>query len=176
MEAAQVRFNSPTAVQVIIVMGVAGSGKTTIGSQLAHELGSAFFDADQFHSAENKAKMAAGHPLTDNDREPWLAAMRSAVGQWVIEGQNTVLACSALKHNYRALLRVNDSVRFVYLKVAPEVLTERLERRLHHFMKGNMLESQFQTLEEPAEAEAVTVDAAEPVENVVRSIRFALGL
>lgn len=165
-----------TSVIVLVLMGVAGSGKTTVGLRLAREIGFAFVDADQFHSFENKAKMAAGHPLDDDDREPWLKSMRTAIDLWLRTDCKTVLACSALKHHYRALLAIDERVQFAYLKADPTVLSQRLKQRPPHFMKGNMLQSQFQALEEPTDSEAITINADEPVEVVIQQIRSSMSL
>ncbi len=162
-------------------MGVAGSGKTTVGRLLAAKIGCEFSDADQFHSGENIAKMSAGTPLTDQDRMPWLDAMAAAVTSWLAEDRSHVLACSALKAGYRQLLAVEDQrVSFVYLKADKDLISARLASRQHHYMKGNMVESQFDTLEEPLASEAIVVNAgSEPtdiVEHIIRSTRYPLGL
>src|SRR5215831_14473015 len=130
-------------------MGVAGSGKTTIGTRLSRQFGWEFADADDYHSAGNVAKMRNGIPLTDADRAPWLATLRGMIEEWIRGGKSAVLACSALKEEYRDELRVGREVRFVYLKAAPAVLAERLRAWAAHYMKAGMLESQLETLEEP---------------------------
>src|SRR5271166_912163 len=115
-----------TAPFVLIVIGVAGSGKTTIGELLSEQLGSGFADADDFHTAESKSKMASGQPLNDADREPWLESLHIAIANWLSSGRSYVLACSALKRSYREKLRGADSrVHFVYLKVAFSVVSDR---------------------------------------------------
>lgn len=157
--------------RVFIVIGVAGSGKTTVGKLLAEALECGFSDADEFHSQENKNKMSAGVALTDSDRAPWLAAMSAAIAQWLAAGSAHVLACSALKARYRAeLAHGKDSVRFVYLKAAGEMLAARLAARPNHFMKANMLASQFETLEEPTADQALIIDAALPPVDIVAAI------
>lgn len=137
-------------------MGVVGSGKTTVGTLLAQELGWQFADADDFHPAENIRKISQGIPLTDADRAPWLAAMRSAIQQWQKEGKSVVLACSALKHAYREELRAGD-VHFVYLKGDARLIADRLHVRRGHFATDSILESQFADLEEPNDALAVSI-------------------
>ena len=142
---------------VLVIMGVVGSGKTTVGGLLAHKLGWQFADADGFHPAESIRKMSQGIPLTDDDRAPWLGAMRSAIQQWGNEGKDVVLACSALKHSYREELRAGD-VRFVYLQGGARLIAQRLHARRGHFATNSILESQFADLEEPKDALAVSID------------------
>ncbi len=158
---------------VILVMGVAGSGKTTVGQLLAEKLGFEFHDADSYHSEANRQKMANGIPLDDADRAPWLAALAAAIDGFLGEGRSAVLACSALKHAYRAqLLRDPARMKVVHLKGSPALLLERLKRRAGHYMKPSMLESQLKTLEEPEDA--ITVDVASPPEVLVQEIIAAL--
>lgn len=140
-------------------MGVAGSGKTTVGALLAQKLGWRFADADDFHPAENRDKISRGTALTDADRAPWLAAMRSAIMQWNAAGENVVLACSALKRDYRDELRTGP-VRFVYLKGDSALLLERLRSRHGHFADEKILASQLATLEEPCADESGESDFA----------------
>lgn len=164
-----------TAVQAIIVMGVAGAGKTTVGHALASALGWPFYDGDDFHSLENIARMTAGIPLTDADRAPWLAAMNALLVEHALAGQPLVLACSALRRRYRdALCHDATGTRFVYLKADEATLKERLRERAGHYMKAAMLESQLAALEEPEDA--LTVDAALPVEQAVAVIINGLGV
>jgi gluconokinase len=141
---------------IVIVMGVAGSGKTTVGRLLGYKLGWRFADADDFHPPENKDKISRGVALTDADRAPWLAAMRSAIVQWNAAGENVVLACSALKRVYRDELRAGQ-VCFVYLKGDHALLLARLRSRHGHFADEKILASQLATLEEPGEDESVIV-------------------
>ena len=150
-------------------MGVAGSGKTTIGKLLAERLGWQFFDADDYHPAANVAKMAQGIPLQDADRWPWLKALAGLLEGCLAEGRGAVLACSALKRAYRERLRVDAGrVRFVYLKGDHALLWQRLQQRQGHYMRAEMLRSQFAALEEPEDA--WVVDAAQPEEEIVKEI------
>ena len=163
--------------RVIIVMGVAGSGKSTIGELLAVRNGGIFYDADSFHPAENIAKMAAGHPLDDVDRAPWLARLRKEVVDATPVGGLSVLACSALKLAYRKLLGVGTpDVALVYLEGTPATLAARLAGRSGHFMKAGMLESQLAILESPAPDEGVSVSIDGTVDEILSSIEGALGL
>jgi gluconokinase len=159
---------------VIVVMGVTGSGKTTIGELLARRLGWKFADADDFHSAANKAKMHQGIPLTDADRLPWLDAIHNQIQKWVALRQNVVLACSALKQSYRQLLWNGPEVQFVYLKGSYEQIAERLRARKGHFADEHILAGQFRDLEEPNDA--VTVDVGGSPEEIVHEICRRLGL
>jgi gluconokinase len=153
----------------VIVMGVAGSGKTTVGELLAQHLGWSFHDADAFHPPENIAKMTNGIPLTDSDRVPWLAALHDLISTSLKECRPAVLACSALKESYRqTLLEGNDGVQIVYLKGSYDLLWSRLSLRKDHYMKPQMLQSQFEALEEPSNA--LTVDVSLPVNEIVQVI------
>lgn len=170
----------PADVAVVIVMGVAGSGKTTVGTALAAALGWRFVDADDLHAAESVAKMTRGEALNDADRWPWLDRLRAII-DGALAGAGTgesrlVLACSALKASYRARLAGGDTgprVRCVYLAGTPELFRARLTGRSGHFMKPAMLDSQFAALEPPADA--ITVDAARPVAQIVSDIRLAIA-
>ena len=169
---------------VVIVMGVAGSGKTTIASLLAEELGWDFLDADSIHSPANVAKMESGIPLNDADRVPWLRELRLAIERSLAEKRNLALACSALKRSYRQQLMVgseieqskiqNSDVKLVYLKGTFEELRQRLQHRTGHFMTEQLLGSQLETLEEPSDA--TTVDAGRSPQEIVAEIRRQLGL
>lgn len=161
-------------LNVIVVMGVAGSGKTTIGKLLADRLGWNFADADDYHPAANVAKMSAGHALSEQDRAPWLQTLRGNIENWTTQNQSTVLACSALRASYRKLLQVNEEVSMIYLKGSFDLFKKRLSERQGHFMKTTMLESQFQTLEEPEAA--ITVDASKDPESIVEEICKKLNL
>src|SRR5919109_713445 len=133
---------------VVVMMGVAGAGKTTVGKALADALGWQFADADDFHPARNVDKMARGVALDEADREPWLAALAAAIDEWLRTDTRVVLACSALKANYRAVLQRDPvRVRFVYLQVSPEVAHERVAHRPGHFMKERLVDTQFDTPE-----------------------------
>jgi gluconokinase len=160
---------------IIIVMGVSGSGKTTIGTQLAESLHWSFVDADDFHTAANVDKMRRGIPLTEEDRRPWLAALRAQIGQWLEQDRSIVLACSALKAWYRQTLLIDPSrMRLVYLKGPYSLIEQRLARRQGHFMRRELLASQYASLEEPAEA--LIVDAALRPPDIVQEIRKELHL
>lgn len=143
--------------QVVILMGVSGSGKTTVGLALARRLGWDFADADDFHPPANVAKMSGGVPLDEHDREPWLGALRALIDAQLGAGTSTVLACSALRARYREMLR-RESVHFVYLKGDTRKIQERLEARTGHYMKAGLLESQYATLEEPEGVLVVGID------------------
>lgn len=142
---------------VIIVMGVEGAGKTTVGRLLAEKLHWQFADADDFHASANIEKIRDGIPLDDQDRAPWLAALRAAIEAWNAGGQNTVLACSAIKEPYRNELRAG-AVRFVYLKGDFRLILDRLRSRRGHFASESILASQFADLEEPEDAITVSID------------------
>ncbi len=138
---------------VIILMGVSGAGKTTVGTLLAKKLGWQFFDGDDFHDASSRKKMAAGSGLTDDDREDWLARLRDLVGRMCVEKKHAVLACSALKRSYRKRLQADpECVFFVFLKGSHEQIKKRLTGRQHHFAAASLMESQFAALEEPTGA------------------------
>jgi gluconokinase len=160
----------------LIVMGVSGSGKSTIASRLAERLEWTFEDGDRFHPASNVAKMKAGHPLTDEDRWPWLQAIADEIDRVCRAGGHVVIACSALKRSYRTLLvHGRGDVRIVFLEGTQALIAERLARRKHHFMPPGLLDSQFEALEPPEADEnplAVSIDATVEtiVENVVRQL------
>jgi gluconokinase len=145
---------------IVVLMGVSGSGKTTIGTLLAERTGAIFADADDYHPAANKEKMAAGHPLNDDDRQPWLETLNAMLQKWFVAGHSGILACSALKAKYRETLAVGmppGSVHFVLLDGSPELIAKRLAARKHEFMNPKLLETQLKTLEKPAEGEAYSV-------------------
>ena len=142
---------------ILILMGVAGSGKTTLGKKLAEKLDWLFLEGDDFHSDANKMKMGAGIPLTEEDRLPWLKAIGGEINRLASENINAVLACSALKESYRAQLSRQAPVRWVYLKGSGELIRRRLEDRKGHFMKPELLDSQFSILEEPQQAIVVDI-------------------
>jgi gluconokinase len=158
-----------------MIMGVEGSGKTTVGKMLAQALGWEFKDADDFHSPQAKSKMAAGVPLTDADRQPWLRALRSLIAQRLGADAPMVLACSALKQSYRDALMVDQARQaFVYLHGDIELIRERLRKRTGHYADPSLLESQFETLEEPRDA--LIVEIADAPGQIVAKIRSALKL
>jgi len=162
---------------IVVLMGVSGSGKTTIGTLLAERMGTVFADADDYHPAANKAKMAAGHPLNDEDRQPWLETLNGVMRGWFDSGKGGVLACSALKEKYRVTLAAGmpeGTVHFVLLDGAPELIAERLAKRTHEYMNPRLLASQLATLEPPKEALRVVNDrppreVADEILGIVRS-------
>jgi gluconokinase len=155
-----------------VVMGVAGAGKSLIGSALARALGVDFVEGDAYHPAANVARMAAGIPLTDDDRLGWLNALADRLGEAAAAGMGLVMACSALKRSYRDLLRVRDpSVRFILLHGTPALIGERLARRRGHYMPVSLLESQLATLEVPSpDEDAWTCDVAANPDEIVTSL------
>ena len=158
---------------ILIVMGVSGCGKTTIGRMLAQRLGCPFYDGDDFHSAANVAKMASGIPLTDADRAGWLDAIAGRIAQHLAQGSGAVFACSALKQVYRQRLTLDPAqVRFVYLQGSYDVILGRMQQRPGHYMKPEMLASQFAILQEPADAITVSIDL--PPEEMVEQVLKAL--
>jgi gluconokinase len=160
---------------IIIIMGVAGSGKTTIGQAFAAAMEWEFSDADWFHSSTAKEKMSRAEPLTDTDRQPWLQSLQNAIAQWLQADKNVILACSALKASYRQILHVDDPrVKLVYLHGSYELIEQRLRDRLGHFMKANLLQSQFDTLEVPTPCEALYIDISQDLEAIVQEIRIFL--
>lgn len=163
--------------RVVVVMGVSGSGKTTVGVALATKSGGKFFDADDFHSHANIKKMATGHPLNDADRRPWLADLRAKVIDAAPPDALTVLACSALKKSYRKELGIGaNGVVLVYLQGSANLLLLRLQHRHGHYMKPEMLASQLATLEAPTPDEGITVSVDQPVEEILAEINRACGL
>ena len=158
-------------MMVVVVMGVAGSGKSTIGALIAEALGAEFAEGDRFHPASNVAKMSSGQPLTDEDRLPWLQAMADAIRAWCGGDRPTVLACSALKQSYRDLLAGGSpEVRFVFLRATREQVSSRMAGRKGHFMPTSLIGSQFATLEEPRDAIALDV-AESPAEVAAEALR-----
>jgi gluconokinase len=162
----------------LVAMGVSGSGKSTIAEKLAERLGWRFEDGDRFHPASNVAKMSAGHPLTDEDRRPWLQAIADEIDRVCKVGEHAVFACSALKRAYRDILvHGRDDVRIVYLKGTQALIADRLAARKNHFMPPGLLDSQFKTLEPPAASEnPVTVSIDGSVDAIVDDIVGQLGL
>ena len=153
---------------VIVLMGVTGSGKSTVGRLLAERLGWSFFEGDDFHPPENVRKMAAGEPLTDDDRRPWLAALAEVIAELVATGGQGVVACSALRAAYRRALAVGPEVRFVHLAVEESESRRRLQQRTDHYMPAGLVASQFAALEEPGEA--LRLDGTLPAEHLVDEI------
>ena len=144
---------------VIVLMGVSGCGKTTIGQELSKQTGWKFYDGDDFHSPDNVEKMRNGIPLTDADRAPWLETLATSIKEWNRDGGNAILACSALKADYRRTLGIDQNqVVAVHLKGSLETIRSRLESRSGHYMDPNLLNSQFDTLEEPSDALTVLID------------------
>jgi gluconokinase len=162
---------------ILIVMGVSGSGKTTVASALAKHLGWPFKDGDELHPAANIAKMHSGHPLDDGDRGPWLESIAAWIDKWRAAGSRGVITCSALKRSYRAVLtKGRGEVRIVYLHGDMALIAKRLAARTGHFMPSDLLASQFATLEEPGPDEhAIRVEIDQPVNEIVAAIAAALG-
>jgi gluconokinase len=161
---------------IVVLMGVSGSGKSRVGKVLAEQLGWAFVEADDYHPPGNVEKLRRGEPLTDADRRPWLDALRRRIDDACSNGENVVLACSALKHAYRDYLERDDPpcVHYVWLDGPPELIRKRLAERKGHFMNPALLSSQFQTLEPPADA--VRVDITPGPEAIAADVRRKLGL
>lgn len=159
---------------IIIVIGVTASGKTTVGKLLAEKLGWKFYDGDDFHSQANVEKMSRGSPLDDEDRKPWLESLRGLIQSAIARGESAVIACSALKQSYRRLLRVNDTVVFVYLHASVDLVRDRLKSRTGHFMPPALLQSQFDALEAPRQA--LRIDAALGLDEIVETVKDRLSL
>jgi gluconokinase len=157
---------------IVVLMGVSGSGKSTVGAALASALGWPLIEADDLHPAANVEKMRAGIPLTDDDRWPWLDRIVERLREVTAQSGNVVVACSALKRSYRARLRRAGDVRFVHLTGSPEVIAARLAARRHHYMPASLLQSQIATLEAPDDA--IEIDIAAPVDVQVKAIIGAL--
>lgn len=153
-----------------VVMGVAGSGKTTIGLALAAHLDCPFYDGDDFHPPENVAKMAGGIPLNDVDRAPWLARLAALIDEHLHRGETAVLASSALKKRYREQLRVNDQVQFIFLDGDFDLIWQRMQARQDHYMRAEMLQSQFEALEPPDEDEAIKISIDRSVDDILAQI------
>ena len=160
---------------MIIIFGVSGAGKTTIGKLLARDLRWRFIEADDFHPAANIEKMRSGHPLTDNDRWPWLEQLRQQIERSLSARENAVLACSALKRAYRDRLHVSDEIKFVFLRGDHALVEKQLRSRHGHFMNAALLQSQFHDLEEPESDENVlTVDLGRKPQELVDEIKATL--
>jgi gluconokinase len=162
---------------IVIVFGVSGAGKTTIGKLLAEQLGWTFYEADDFHPRANIEKMHSGRPLTDEDRWPWLERLREQIARSIAAKESAVLACSALKRAYRERLSVSDDVKFVFLRGDYALIENQLRRRRGHFMNPALLKSQFADLEEPAPSEdALTIELGQTPEELVEAIKTKLNL
>jgi gluconokinase len=160
---------------IVVLMGVSGSGKTTVGKILANQLGWTFYDADDYHPAANIEKMHQGIPLSDEDRKPWLLTLARLIDDARDRGENVVLACSALKHAYQEYLRHGlDVVHYVCLCGSEELIQKRLAARTGHFMNPGLLNSQFEILEPPEDA--LRVDVTGTPEQIAEEIRRKLGL
>lgn len=161
---------------VIVMMGVSGSGKSTVGKALAAKLGWSFVEGDDYHPVANVEKMRAGTPLTDEDRKPWLAALRERMDLALSRGENIVLACSALKHAYQDYLEQHDPahVHYVYLEGSEELIQQRLAARVGHFMNPSLLHSQFEALEPPTDA--IRIAVTNSPEEDVEVIRHKLNV
>ncbi len=162
---------------VVIIFGVSGAGKTTVGQLLAQELGWRFYEADDFHSPANVEKMRRGVPLTDQDRWPWLESLRELIKRCVATGEDAVLACSALKEAYRRYLQVNAEVKLVFLRGEYALVAEQLRRRRGHFMNPGLLQSQFADLEEPRPGEAsIVIELGRSPRKLVQEIKSKLRI
>jgi gluconokinase len=159
---------------IIVLMGVAGSGKTTNGEKLAEDLGWKFYDGDDFHPVANVEKMSQGIPLDDLDRLPWLESLRQLILAKLKENDSAILACSALRETYRDYLLVDERVKLIYLKGDFNLIHQRLESREGHFMRTEMLRSQFETLEEPEQG--IYVDINAPSHQIIKMIKERVGL
>ena len=160
---------------VVIIWGVAGAGKTTIGKLLAEQLGWKFYEGDDFHPGANIEKMERGVPLTDEDRQPWLQKLREVIERSLAADENAVLACSALKKKYRDQLRVNQDVKFVFLRGDRKRIAERIKKRRGHFFDPKLLESQFADLEEPEPSEdALSFEIGSEPHELVEKIKESL--
>jgi gluconokinase len=161
---------------IVIIFGVSGAGKTTVGKLLARELSWRFIEADDFHPTANIEKMRGGHSLTDKDRWPWLERLRQQIERSLATRENAVLACSALKRGYRDRLRVSDEVKFVFLSGDYARIENQLRSRHGHFMKSDLLQSQFHDLEEPQPDEhALTIELGGTPEELVERIKVKLN-
>jgi len=160
---------------VIILMGVSGAGKSTVGARLARALGWSFLDGDELHPARNRELMSRGIALTDADRQPWLDAVRQSVERFLSAGTNAVIACSALRESYRRRIVADPlRVKVVYLRGPQELIASRLRDRSGHFMRPELLQSQFDAIEEPHDA--IVADISASPDAIVASIRAQLGI
>lgn len=169
-------MTDPPGTVIVLVTGVAGSGKTTVGAALAHDLGWDFVEGDALHSPASVAKMARGEPLTDRDRDPWLATLAREVDARLRDGHPAVIATSVLKRRYRDRLRVADPrVALVFLEIPPALARRRVAARAGHFFGSDLVASQFAALEPPDPAHAIVLPAAAPVAEIVRLALSRLG-
>ncbi|MFN7139341.1 MAG: gluconokinase [Limisphaerales bacterium] len=160
---------------ILILMGVSGCGKTTIGKLLSCELGWEFHDGDDFHPVANVEKMKSGIPLNDEDRKPWLLTIREFMLKCIAGNKSVIIACSALKNSYREMLLAgHEQVAFIHLKGNKDLIAQRLQERKGHFMNPKLLDSQFNTLEEPTGA--ITIEVAESPEKIAAQIRQQLSI
>jgi gluconokinase len=159
---------------VVVIMGVTGSGKTTIGRLLSTELGWTYYDADDFHSRASIEKMKSGTPLNDDDRRPWLEILSRLIRDCLERGEQAVLACSALKESYRKFLLIDERVKLIYLKGDYAIIQKRLSERRGHYMNPALLDSQMETLEEPKNA--LQVDISLSPDEILKKIKTYLGL
>src|SRR5256885_6459155 len=160
---------------IVVVFGVAGVGKTTIGQLLAKELGWKFYDADDFHPAANIAKMKRGEALTDEDRQPWLARLREKIEDAITNGENAVVACSALKKKYRDQLRAGPEVKFIFLRGSRSRIVEQIKSRRGHFFDPNLLDSQSTDLEAPtSRADSLTFEIGNEPQTLAKKISASL--
>jgi len=160
---------------VVVIFGVAGVGKTTIGRLLAEDLGWKFYDADDFHPKANVDKMRNGQPLTDEDRQPWLQRLRELIERLLVQNEDAVLACSALKEDYRNQLRASTLVKFVFLRAGRDRVKQQLKNRRGHYFDPKLLDAQFADLEQPTSTQdAVTVDVTGGPRDVVNDIESSL--
>jgi gluconokinase len=159
---------------VLVITGVTGSGKTTIGKLLATQLRWTFYEGDDFHPLVNLEKLRRGEPLDDQDRLPWLTAIRDAIRAAIHRGENAVVACSALKESYRRMLRISPDVIMIHLEADPELIENRLKHRTGHFMNPVLVQSQFETLEQPEGA--LQIDAGLAPTEIVGAIKSRLSL
>lgn len=176
LDKASIKHRWAGFLMVIVIMGVSGAGKTTIGLRLAHDLHWRFCDGDEFHSPASILKLSRDIPLTDADRRPWLERIRSEIGEWVTRHDGVVLACSLLKASYRATVFAgyHDHIRLVYLKGRYDSVRQRLKRRSGHFVHQGLLASQFAILEEPADAFVVNADQSPDA--IIQQIREACAV